>query len=207
MEAGKPSVTKSNGRKSLFFRVSWKKAVIGLVVPLSFMGSIFFWRELQRPIKGKVLSVNYDTPEPSFENKKKRLYQGKYVEFLYSDVYAEKSHETPKEGPVRERIWLTSSNVEGKKISLVVTKRDRNELESEPAYNMRKRNTEDYRSYPLSGEAQGVVFANYQAPFEVTAFFVKNGYVLSVSISSLLKNDELDDELSTFLQELHSPFL
>ena len=162
---------------------------------------------LQLPARGSIrVSVPQKQPELFEENQEKKLYQGKFLEFSYRAFYAEESHEIIENGPVRERIWLITPDIEGRKIAIVVAKREGNALTSDPSYVMRQNDKKSYQSMPLSGmNFEGVVFKNHVAPFEAVAFFKKEGYIVSVSLTSLFKKDDLDGELSRILESTRFP--
>lgn len=183
-----------------------KKMVIFVVLLSLMVGFVLIWYFLRAPAKGNVHTVIQKQQDSFDENQEKRLYKGKFVEFSYRALYAEKSHEIADKGPIQERIWLTAPDVEGRKIAIVVAKREGNDLSSEPSYSMRHNDQATYRSTPLKGmDFDGVVFTNHVAPFEVVAFFRRGGFIISVSLTSLFKSEGLDTELFQILKSLRFP--
>ena len=166
-----------------------------------FVGGYFLWHFSQRKVVGRIQVKNPDLVESPHEHDIKRLYKGKFVEFFHGTGYVEKSHFTPESGPVVETLLLSALDVEGRKIAVTVAYRGVSDLTSEPAFQIRQGTPEEYQSKNFQGgQWRGVLFEKNTAPYERTVFFEKNGYIISISITSPFESDDLEEEILMIVQ-------
>lgn len=169
------------------------------------VGCFFLWRFLERPNIGTIYPGKLPAvPESFAQNKEKKQYTGKYIDFSYPALYFEKRHELPVNGPVKESVFLSANDVEGRKIALVVADRGTSDFMSDPSFQMRMKASSGYASSPLTDlPFQGILFEKNEAPFEVTSFFILQGLIVSVSVTSPFSIEGLKQELLTLLAGLH----
>lgn len=161
----------------------------------------FLWQLLQKKVEGKIRVKEPESVEALHENNEKKLYKGKFVEFFHGDEYIEKSHSTLESGPIVETIFLATPDVEGQKLAVTVAYRGNANFASDPAFQFRQVTLGDYRSKSIQeGIWQGVLFENDAAPFEKTVFLEKNGYIMSISLSSPFGSDDLEEEILAIIR-------
>ena len=146
---------------------------------------------------------NADSLEYFDKKSEKRLYKGKFLEFFHEAAYVEKSHSTPEGGPIVETVFLSTKDVEGRKIAITVVYRGTTDLTSDPSFQLRQASPQEYHSKNFKeGAWQGVLFEKKSAPFERTIFLEKNGYIISISLTSPFSSDGLEEEVLTIVREL-----
>lgn len=196
-----PSVKKGATGKKNVKRL--KKAVFLLLLVVCIGGLYLFWLKLQQPAVG-IVRVGTGAPESvpvtKIENKR---YSGHFVSFSVPGHFVEKSHTLPTNGPVRETIFLSSNESEGKKIAVVVEDRPNGSLEESPSFIMRLMKPKIYKSEVFTiGEAKGTMFFKDSQVYEATAFFRFYGKVVSVSVSSPIRSETLREDLEALLASI-----
>ena len=178
--------------------------VLFLLIISIFFGFLLLWRFLNSPAVGTVGPGMLPKTEESFEkNTERKRYSGKYLTFSYPAVYLEKYHELPEGGPIKERALLSTNDVEGRKIAVTVAKREGGDLLSDPSFQMRKLATEEYQERDATvGSYHGVLFEKSELPSEVTFFVTREGYIISISVSSPFGRDGLEEVFVNEIQEL-----
>ncbi len=191
IESGKK---KKSSKKILFF--VFFAAVIGI-------GGYLLWQFVQKPAIG-IVTVKAPKQEEAFDRgKERKTYEGKHLSFVYPATFDEKVHETTRKGPVIERIFLSAADIEGKKIAIMVEKRDVVALDEMPSYKMRDMDPKKYARETFSENGlKGTVFANHESVYERTAFFIHRGLLFSVSVSSPIQSESLSADLEAVLRSL-----
>ncbi len=178
-----------------------RKTLVWTSIVLLCVSGYFLWQFLQRKVEGKIQVRDLSTDQVSDTKSQKKLYKGKFVEFFHGSGYVEKSHSTPESGPVVETILLSTLDVEGQKIAVTVAYRGVSDPASEPAFQLRQGIPEEYHSKNFQeGPWRGVLFEKNTAPFERTVFLEKNGYIMSISITTPFESDDLDEEVLMIVQ-------
>lgn len=180
------------------------KVVLFLFIMLLIFGSLYFlWQFLQRPVVGIVGAGKTVSKESSATDTEQLEYQGKYLRFPYPGLYVEKMHELPVKGPVKESIFLSADDVEGKKIAVVVEERKEMVLKASPSFQMRLNKPKEYSKtmIPLDG-FDGFIFEKNSQVFEQTAFFFHKGLLVSISVTSPFKIDGLKEGLIDILKSI-----
>lgn len=182
-----------------------RKIVLFLLLGGILSGGVYYiWYIVQKPSIGTIKTGALPAEPESFaQNSEKKLYKGKYIIFAYPGSYNEKSHDAPKEGPVKEQIVLFGDESQGKRIAFVVEDRSDKYLDASPAFQMRMKDKEQYEKEIIgTGRDQKVIFTKNSQVFETTAFFMKKNLLVSVSVTSPIHLDGLRDDLLKILETL-----
>ncbi|MBP9697664.1 MAG: hypothetical protein KBD65_00505 [Candidatus Moranbacteria bacterium] len=194
-------------RENIWFAgVRTQKKILwgGFFVTLLVVGLYFLWHFMNEKATGVVYETEKDISS-SDKEQEIRLYKGKYVHFSSAGTYEEKTHEIPEKGPIRESILLATSGSDWKRIAVTVTFRGTDDLSSDPSFQMRANASGEYEKSSFSqpqAPFSGVFFEKNTQPFERTAFLPLNGYIVSISVTSLLRSKELETELSEIISSL-----
>ncbi len=180
-----------------------KSKMVWIAVLLLCVSGYFLWQFLQRKVEGSIQVRDSGADQVSDIKSQKKLYKGKFIEFFHGSGYVEKSHFTPESGPVVETLLLSTLDVEGRKIAVTVAYRGVPDLTSEPAFQLRQGTPEEYQPKNFQeGLWRGVLFEKNTAPYERTVFFEKNGYIISISITSPFESDDFEEEVLMIVQSL-----
>jgi len=196
----------SNRENIWFAGVRTQKKILwgGFFVTLLVVGLYFLWHFMNEKATGVVYGTEKEVSSPE-KKQDIRLYEGKYVHFSSAATYEEKTHEIPEKGPVKESILLATSGSEGKRIAVTVAFRGTDDLSSDPSFQMRANASGEYEKSSFSQSQapfSGVFFEKSTQPFERTAFFALDEYIVSISVTSLLRSDGLEAELSEIISSL-----
>ncbi|MBP9728094.1 MAG: hypothetical protein KBD27_01820 [Candidatus Moranbacteria bacterium] len=166
-----------------------------LLLLLFFCGYVV-WQYFHKKAVGVIRVGNQALTDFSQKNDEKELYRGEIIEFFHTATYKERSHSFGENDPVRESVFLSTTDVEGRKIAVTVAYRGTTDLASDPGFQMRQGTPLEYRSKHFQkGLYQGVLFEKVEIPFEITAFFVAEKYIVSFSVTSPFGSDGLEGEL------------
>jgi hypothetical protein len=164
-----------------------------------------FWRFLQGPAIGTIRmgELPATVADEFDESKGWKSFQGAYIRLTYPAKYQKQEREVPKDGPAREIIFLTASDLESTKIAITVERRPDPGLEASPSYQARLNDKATYERSSLEWQGfSGMLFTKNAQVFEQTAFFRNGDLLLSVSATSPLRIDALSEELHGILQHL-----
>lgn len=192
-----PEEKKSSKGRSRFW--------IFLLLALLFFSGILYaiWLFLQQPVIGEVRVGTGAPAEESNSTKQQKQYQGKYLTFLYPGIYEEKMHETPVNGPVKESIFLSAADFEGKKIAVVVEERTGGDFEASPSFQMRSSKPTEYDQESVSvGGQRGFLFKKDAQVFERTFFLRDEDFVISISATSPFSAESLEQGLFSVIGSL-----
>lgn len=179
--------------------------VLFLLAGVLIAGTLYFlWCFLEKRAVGTIHPGALPKASESFvSGNQVKQYVGKHVDFSYPAVYLEKHHETPKNGPVKESIFLSATNFEGRKISLMVEDRGGTDFEASPSFQMRLNEAKEYEKEAFSENGfDGFLFAKKTQVFEQDAFFFGEGLFISVVLSSPTTMDSLKDDLMSVVKSM-----
>lgn len=188
------NVSKAKKSRGAFFL--WMAFIV-----VVFISVYVLWRFLQTPATGTIKMGVLPPPIESFDQKnEQKRFVGKYISFSHGGTYVKKTDDTSVNGSVKESIFLTTPDWEGKKIAVTVEERAESTLEASPSYKMRREAPKIYHETPLTiGIFTGSVFEKQSAVFEATAFLINHSEIITISLTSPIKGDGLKDELLTLL--------
>lgn len=155
---------------------------------------------LQEPVIGEVRVGKKAPTEDRDSAKKQKQYQGKYLTFSYPGIYAEKTHEIFVDGPVKESIFLSAADIEGRKIAVTVEEREGGDFEASPSFQMRSDKPTEYDQEPVSiGGQSGFLFKKDTYMFERIFFLHSEDFVISISATSPFSAENLEQELFSII--------
>lgn len=194
-------ISQSEAESSKKRKRFWIFLFIGLCTLFGILYAI--WWYLQRPAVGEIRMNTVVTERNIDEEKKKTQYEGKYLTFLYETVYKEKSHTLPVKGPIKESIFLSSSDLEGKKLAIVVEERENGDFEASPGFQIRLHKPKEYERKDISITGyKGVLFIKNTVVFEQTFFLHDGNFVVTLSVTSPMSGEALGQELSDCIDSL-----
>jgi hypothetical protein len=179
----------------------WIFLFVGLAILLLSISAL--WKFLQRPAIGDIRVNTVVTEISAGEKKAEKQYKGEYLTFSYPDIYTEKSHTLPLKGPIKESVFLSSARVTGEKMAVVIEEREGNEFEASPGFQMRINKLKEYtrEDVTISGY-KGVLFQKNTPVFERTFFLRDTNFVVTISTTSPVSGDGLDQELSSLIESI-----
>lgn len=176
----------------------WGAIVLGIVV----LGSLlFFW--MNQPSVGIITQKDVPPKNPDKGSYTILRYQGKYIAFSYPDQYRPYPALSDVKLPVLEQILLSTADIEGRKISVVVQDNTGYTLDEYSSVRMRVLDKELYQEEKLMrGERNFTLFTKNSSVFEVGAFWLEGHVVFSIVFSSPIRLQGLRDELLALLDTI-----
>jgi hypothetical protein len=180
----------------------WIFLLLGLCI---FLGIIYIiWLYLQKPAIGDIRVSTVVSVKDTDKEKESKQFTGKYVSFSYPTGYEEKTHTTPVKGPVKENIFLSMKDLEGKKIAVVVEERENGQFEASPGYLMRVNKPKEYEKENISlGGYKGVIFRKNTVVFERTFYLRDESFIVTISTTSPMSAETLEQELFALIESIH----
>lgn len=130
-------------------------------------------------------------------------YKGKYFTFPYPGEYVIQSGNRSVKWPVLEQQVLAKTDIEGRKISVVVQDITGFALAEYPSFRIRTLDPHTYKKEQLSGQGEDyTLFTKSVSVFEVGAFWQEGVLALSIIISSPTRLEGLREELLELLAHL-----
>jgi len=179
-------------RRRLFFWLG----IASLVVTLLFL---MYWL-FRQPSRGIVTSapakekINYAAPEH------RKRYDGKYLTFTYPRDFERREEVETVKFPILERLYLSRSDIEGRKIAITVQDNTGYSFEEYSSFRIRRSDSGTYAEEKVSQNGlEAVLFSKSTSVFEVSAFFPSASYIVSIVISSPTTQNGLRAELLALL--------
>lgn len=181
-----------------------RKVVLFLLVIVFFLAlGYLLWRFLNRPAIGTIYPGKFSQVDGFDRNKEKKRYDGKYVDFSYPAVYDEKRHEIFVDGPVKESVFLSADESNGRKIAVMVERRETRDFEVSPSVQMRLNEPKKYMKKKfIEGDFQGIIFIKDSQVFEQTVFFFYDGLLVSISVTSAVTMEGLEEQLMDIVRSI-----
>lgn len=181
-----------------------QKVVLFLLVIAFFLAlGYLLWHFLNRPAIGTIHPGKLSQVDGFDRNKEKKRYDGKYVDFSYPAVYDEKRHEIFVNGPVKESVFLSADENNGRKIAVLAEKRETRDFEVSPSVQMRLNEPKKYVKKEFVEENfRGIIFVKDSQVFEQTAFFFHDGLLVSVSVTSAVTMEGLEEQLMDIVRSI-----
>lgn len=175
--------------------------VYSVLIALFFFGIVYIvWLFLQEPVIGEVRIMKKELTEDRNSTKKQKQYQGEYLTFSYPGIYAEKAHEIFVDGPVKESIFLSAADIEGKKLAIVVEEREGGDFAASSSFQMRSNKPTEYDQKPVSiGGQSGILFKKDTQMFERIFFLHSEDFLISISATSPFSAESLEQELFSII--------
>lgn len=152
---------------------NWRRPVIFLMLFFAFALAIaFLWWIFQRPSQGTItITPPNEKIDPADPNHRKR-YQGKYITFTYPyDFHRREEVETVK-FPLLERLYLSRSDIEGRKIALTLQDNSNNSFDEYSSFRIRRNDPDTYKEEKVERNGLNTVFfTKSTSVYEVGVFF------------------------------------
>jgi hypothetical protein len=190
----KPATTEEKPRQ--------KRWVLFLVSFLAVAAiSLFLWWFFRQKSYGSV-SVAPTAPEPidyaAPEHRKE--YRGKYITFSYPSDFTRREENESVKYPLLERIYLSKSDIEGRKIALTVQDNTGYSFDEYSSFRIRRAEPSVYHEEKIEKNGlKSVLFTKNSVVFEVSAFFYSDNQVASITVSSPTTLSGLQEEVSALL--------
>lgn len=192
----------SGKKKQELSRKRRRKVIFSLFGVILFGALCFLWFFLRKTSVG-VIRVGTPPNRSVEQGKGLKRFVGKYVSFSYPGAYVEKMHDFPIKGPVKESIFLSVADIEGRKIAIVVEEREGGDFEASPSFQMRLDTPKEYDQEPVSVSGRsGFLFKKNSQVFERTFFFHDKDFVVSVSSTSPFSAEDLERDLFAVIGSL-----
>lgn len=130
----------------------------------------------------------------------RKRYQGKYFTFTYPSDFARREENEAVNYPLLERVYLSRSDIEGRKIALMLQDNSGNSFEEYGSFRIRRNEPAVYREKKEERNGIfGTFFTKETSVYEVSAFFARGNQVMSVSVSSPTTLNGLKEEVLSVL--------
>lgn len=127
-------------------------------------------------------------------------YEGKYITFTYPSEFDRREEVETVKYPLLERVYLTQSDIEGRKIAVVVQDNGGNKLEEYSSYRIRQMEPSIYRQGSIEYQGKSVtLFTKETNGPEIAIFFEHKSKVVSIVFSSPVTSDGLREQAEQFL--------
>lgn len=189
-------ISESQSTPHLFQRRKW--FIISLLIFSLLAVGVWTWLEkyFEEKSKGKITREDPGNIRDNLVSPHNRKgYQGKYVSFSYPSEYVRRTENEDVKFPLQERLLFTRTDVEGRKISVVVSDLDHNPLEEYGAYRIRKDNPKEYQVEEVrKNDQKGIMFTRERSIFEVGIFLQHKNQGASIIVSSPTTQEGLREE-------------
>ncbi|OIQ04350.1 MAG: hypothetical protein COZ86_02365 [Candidatus Moranbacteria bacterium CG_4_8_14_3_um_filter_41_13] len=174
-----------------------------IIFILLFGGIYILWLFLQSPAIGVIRTSSLPKEEAFDTGTETKQFVGTSFSFSYPGRYKERAHTLPEAGPVEESIFLSATDVEGKKITLTLEKRDADTLDASPSFQMRQNDKKTYTKSSFKWDGlDRVLFIKDSQVFEKILFLQRKNLFLIISVSSPFSLDTLSQDLEDILTNL-----
>ena len=182
-------------------RQRWSRWVFILTaVIVSGIVILFLWWLFQRPATGTI-TVAPPVEQADFADPAHRKrYAGKYFTFTYPYDFERRDENEPVKYPLLERVYLSRSDMEGRKISVMLQDNVGNAFEEYSSFRIRRNDPDTYAEESIDRNGlNGVLFTKTTSVFEVGGFFQHGNQVLSIVVSSPTTQNGLHEAVEAML--------
>lgn len=186
-----------------YMKGRFRKSVIILLVLGTLCFAVYlFVRWILGPSKGFVTKISDSTRSDTTINTKPIQFSSDTLSFMHPADYVVKLHELDTDGKTK-RIVLEGTGMLQKKIVLLVDRIDTLEYDDIPSVKYRRLAHDVYDEVPISiGGIEGLIFTKKEGLLERTAFLLRQGTVLSLSLSSPYNRKEILPDLDVVTSSL-----
>ena len=223
-----PIIVKLKRKLAGRLKFSLKSGKLWLVIIIFIAGLLFFYY-LGTPSKGLVKTVSpADIKEPTTlteslwdktreafvkktikieEEERKRegysTYSGKYLSFQYPNSYDLKTKESSSSG-ILEKAVLLGAGISLRKLAVTVTQMtNADTLDDVSGVAVRRLKPKLYQEKPLDASGtKGILFEKKESGFEKTAFFLADQIAVTIALTSVNRDSDLDADFDVILKEL-----
>lgn len=160
----------------------------------------FLWWLFQRPSQGTIAMVPASEKiDPAQPDHRKR-YQGKYITFTYPYDFQRREEVEAVKHPLLERVYLSRSDIEGRKIALTLQDNSGNSFEEYSSFRIRRNDPDTYTEEKVGRNGLDVVFfTKMTSVYEIGAFFHRGNQVVALVVSSPTTQKGLREELEALI--------
>ena len=160
----------------------------------------FLWWLFRQPSQGTITVVPAPERSDLSDPQHRKRYEGKYITFTYPyDFNRRKEVETVK-FPLLERVYLSRSDIEGRKIAFTVQDNTSNSFEEYSSFRIRRNDPSVYTEEKIERNGLNTVFfTKNSSVFETSAFFHRGNQVVAIVVSSPTTQNGLREELEALL--------
>lgn len=179
----------------------WRRSVIFVVIFIVLASIIaFLWWLFQRPSQGTIVTVPASEEiDPAHPDHRKR-YQGKYITFTYPYDFQRREEVEAVKHPLLERIYLSRSDIEGRKIALTLQDNSGNSFEEYSSFRIRRNDPGTYVEEKVERNGlDAVFFTKTTSVYEIGAFFHRGNQVVALVVSSPTTQNGLREELEALI--------
>jgi hypothetical protein len=175
----------------------WRRSVIIslAIIGIAAVVAILWWL-FQRPSQGTITIAPAAEKINPADPANRRQYSGKYFTFSYPADFQRREENESVSFPLLERVFLSRSDVEGRKIALLLQDNADYRFEEYSSFRIRQNDPATYREARIERNGlSAVIFTKETSVFEVSAFIVRGKRVLSVAVTSPISVKGLEEEL------------
>lgn len=160
----------------------------------------FLWWLFRQPSQGTITVAPAPERSDLSDPQHRKRYEGKYITFTYPyDFNRRKEVETVK-FPLLERVYLSRSDIEGRKIAFTVQDNTSNSFEEYSSFRIRRNDPSVYTEEKIERNGLNTVFfTKNSSVFETSAFFHRGSQVVAIVVSSPTTQNGLREELEALL--------
>lgn len=183
------SFREKNGRTFLFI----------FFVVIFLCGSALLIFLFRGPAVGTVVKKEADISREEIPVEQKvKEFRGTYFSLSLPESFEEKRHEVSdevSEGNIFEQVYFSESNLDGRKLAVVVDRKPPGGLAELSASAFRKLHPEIYTHEVASiGDRRVSIFTKDETVYEITGFFEEHNLAASVSVTSaVLRPEKIKD--------------
>lgn len=178
-----------------------RRGIIFLVILVVVAITIaFLWWLFQRPSQGTIAIVPASEKiDPAHSDYRKR-YQGKYITFTYPHDFQRREEVEAVKHPLLERVYLSRSDIEGRKIALTLQDNSGNSFQEYSSFRIRRNDPDTYIEENVGRNGLDVVFfTKTTSVYEIGAFFHRGNQVVALVVSSPTTQKGLREELEALI--------
>lgn len=179
----------------------WRRpAIFSAIFAVIVIVIAFLWWLFQRPSQGTIVVTPLAERIDASQLAQRKHYQGKYITFTYPDDFERREEVEAVKYPLLERIYLSRSDIEGRKIALTFQDNSGNSFEEYSSFRIRRNDPDTYTEEKVERNGLDTVFfTKTTSVYEVGAFFHRGNQVVAIVVSSPTMQNGLRDELEALL--------
>ena len=179
----------------------WPRSVIfavGFIITAVVVA--FLWWLFQRPSQGTITVVPAAEKTDLADPAHRQRYQGKYLTFTYPYDFQRREEVETVKYPLLERVYLSRSDIEGRKIALTFQDNSGNAFEEYSSFRIRQNDPDTYVEEKVTRNGLDTVFfTKMTSVYEVGAFFHRGNQVVAIVVSSPTTQNGLREELEALI--------
>lgn len=161
---------------------------------------VILWWVFRQPSHGTIVIIPAAEQSDQSDPAQRERYAGKYITFTYPSDFERRAEVETVKHPLLERVYLSRSDIEGRKIALTVQDNTGYAFEEYGSLRMRRNDSGVYHEELIERNGlNAVLFTKMQSVFEVSVFFRQGNRVVSLVVSSPTMQNGLREEVESVL--------